>query len=86
MHYSFDDRHYTTSETWTSGDAVSAAFTYERDPTTRAVTALTLTCPDRRGLPLRHTSIVRPGQEERVKEELSRSRCYWDRAPAGLAQ
>jgi hypothetical protein len=32
--YTFDDRRYTTSETWMAGDAVVAAITYERDPDT----------------------------------------------------
>jgi hypothetical protein len=47
---------------------------------------LTLTCPDRRGFPLRHTSIVCPGEdEEEVKAQLADAHCYWNRSPAAEA-
>jgi hypothetical protein len=38
------------------------------------VASLTLTCPDRRGQPLRHFSIVRDN-EEWIKWDLMQSRC-----------
>jgi len=75
--YTFDESSYTTSETWAGSDTRPAVFTYERDPKTHRVTALTLTCPDRRGIPLRHTSIVRPGHEEWIKWDLTQTYCSW---------
>lgn len=65
--YTFNDKRYTTSETRGTGDTAWARFTFERDPGTNRMTALTLTCPDRSGLPLRHTSLVRSVDEEAVK-------------------
>jgi hypothetical protein len=41
----------------------SINLTYERDAS-QVVTALTLTCPDRRGQPLRHTSVVSDGNDD----------------------
>ncbi len=74
--YVFQDGGYTASETWERGpDAVT--FAYDRDPATGAVTSLTLTCRDRTGQPLRHSSFVRPGEEEWIKFDLVRTRCHW---------
>ncbi len=53
----------------------SATFTYERDPATNAVTSLTLTCPDRTGRPLRHSSLVRNNNEDWIKWDLMQTRC-----------
>jgi hypothetical protein len=75
--YTFDDHLYTTSETLGSAPAGTAVFTFERDESTHDVTALTLTCPDRRGIPLRHLSAVRPGHEERIKQDLMETHCFW---------
>jgi YD repeat-containing protein len=76
--YTFDDNSYTTSETLGSSETDTAVFTFERDTATHAVTALTLTCPDRQGIPLRHSSLVRPGQEDRIKRDLMHTHCFWD--------
>jgi YD repeat-containing protein len=54
-------------------------FAYDRDPRSNEVTAVTVTCPDRQGLPLAHKSIVRPGQEERVKNDIVQTHCHWNR-------
>jgi YD repeat-containing protein len=75
--YTFDGSSYTTSETLGSAPADTAVFTFERDASTHAVTALTLTCPDRRGIPLQHSSIVRPGHEDRIKRDLMETHCFW---------
>lgn len=75
--YTFDDHSYTTSETLGGAPVDTAVFTFERDAATHAVTALTLTCPDRRGIPLRHTSLVRPGHEDRIKHDLMETHCFW---------
>ena len=72
----FDEERYTTSETLGSG-AETAVFTFSRDPSTHAITALTLTCPDRDGVPARHASLVEVGEEDRLKRELLETRCFW---------
>jgi YD repeat-containing protein len=74
--YTFDENSFTTSETLGSSEPEVAMFTFERDASTHAVTALTLTCPDRRGILLRHSSLVRPGQEEQLKRELMETHCF----------
>lgn len=69
---------YSTTETRGWPGAEPAVFTYDRDPATQRITALTLTCPDRQGRPLRHTSNVRPGTEERIKQNLLQTHCHWN--------
>jgi YD repeat-containing protein len=81
--YAFKDR-YVTAEAWGGGSLQAASFTYERDAATNAIAALTLTCPDRTGRPLRHSSIVRDGNEEWIKEDLVRTHCSWRRALAPM--
>ena len=50
------------------------------------MTALTLTCPDRRGQPLKHTSIVSDGNEDAIKRDLLQTHCSWQRyTPSGTA-
>jgi hypothetical protein len=53
------------------------ASTYERDPATNTITALTVTCPDRTGRPLRHSSLIRGGNEEWIKRDLLQTHCSW---------
>ena len=65
------------SEKWGRPGLAASEITYERDPETDWATSITVTCPDRKGLPLRHTSIVRDGDEERVKTNLLTTHCYW---------
>jgi len=71
--YTFDKDRATTSETKGRGPE-SVAFTYQRDPVTNAVTSLTLTCPDRTGRPLRHSSLVNDN-EDWIKDDLVQTRC-----------
>lgn len=73
---------YVTRETWERTGLQPALFTYDRDATTNAITALTVTCPDRTGRPLRHSSIVTDGNEEWIKWGLLQTHCSWRRAPA----
>ena len=73
--YEYNADRYVVAETQ-GADGSEAGFTYERDPETNAVTALTLTCPDRKGQPLRHSSNVHDN-EERIKRDLMQSRCSW---------
>jgi len=68
----------TATETWGGEGYAPSVFSYERDPGTKAVTSLTLTCPDRTGRPLRHSSLVRPGQEEHIKQDLLRTHCHFN--------
>ena len=75
--YTWGPDRYSTSETW-GGDGVQpAVFTYDRDPGSNMITGLTLTCPDRTGRPLRHSSLVRPGREDWIKQDLLRTHCSW---------
>jgi YD repeat-containing protein len=76
--YSWGDGRHAVREALGRKGAEPAVFTYERDPKTKAVTALSVTCPDRRGQPLRHSSVVRAGQEERVKRNLIETHCNWN--------
>jgi YD repeat-containing protein len=71
--YEYNADLYVIAEMQRCGGS-EVGFTYERDPETNAVTSLMLTCPDRRGQPLRHFSIVRDN-EERIKWDLVQSRC-----------
>jgi YD repeat-containing protein len=63
----------------------SAEFTYDRDPHAKRITSLTITCPDRQGRPLRHSAVVRPGDEERVKANILQTHCHWRDAPLRVA-
>jgi YD repeat-containing protein len=75
--YTWGPDRYATRELHGSPDYDPAVFTYERDPVTKAVTGLTLTCPDRQGKPLRHSSFVAPGREEWLKWDLMQTHCFW---------
>ncbi len=75
--YAFNDRRQTTSETWGTGRLTPTTISYELDPVTGARTALTVTCPDRRGQPLQHRSILRPDTEDWVKRDLLTTHCSW---------
>jgi YD repeat-containing protein len=75
--YTFDKARYTTTETWGADGYEPAHITLERDPTTHAVVSLSLTCPDRTGRPLKHTSLVTPDREEWIKWDLMRTHCSW---------
>jgi YD repeat-containing protein len=79
--YTFGESQYTTSEAWGSAGVEPATIAYERDQSTHVVTALTVTCPDRTGRPLRHMSLVKPGREEWIKWDLLRTHCSWRKRP-----
>jgi YD repeat-containing protein len=85
--FTWNESRYSTSEARGHGGEEPAIFTYERDPDTNLVTSLTLTCPDRTGRPLRHTSVVRPDNEEWIKWDLVRTHCSWSpRSRGGRGQ
>ena len=75
----FESRGYGSQEAF--------SLTYERDPSSQIVTALTLTCPDRRGQPLKHTGVVSDDHEDEIKRNLLDTHCSWRRStgvrPAG---
>ena len=75
--YTYGPHRYIDSETWGSDGLVPSTFVYERDPVTNVITALTLTCPDRTGRPLRHSSGVPNGNDEWIKWDLRRTNCSW---------
>ncbi len=81
-HYSFNQAGFTTSETKGAVGQEPASFIFQRDPTTNAVVSLDLTCPDRTGRPLRHSSLVAPGREEWIKWDLVRTHCSWAKQPS----
>ena len=83
VRYTWSPAMYATSETWGCNELAPAVFTYERDLRTNAVTALTVTCPDRTGRPLRHSSFVRAGFEDDVKLDVLRTHCSWTALPGG---
>jgi YD repeat-containing protein len=80
--YTYGPTRYITSETWGSGDLQPATFAYKRDAVTNSITALTLTCPDRAGRPIRHASQVRFDNEDWIKWDLLRTNCSWRHQPA----
>jgi YD repeat-containing protein len=75
--YTFGTGGFTRSETWGRTGLAPATFIYERDVSTNAVVSLTLTCPDRTGRQLRHSSLVKPGHEDWIKWDLVRTHCSW---------
>ena len=79
--YTWNKDGYATAETRGREGSQPAVFTYERDRSTNIMTSLTLTCPDRTGRPLRHTSLVRPDNQEWIEWDLLKTHCSW-RAPA----
>ena len=86
VRYAWNDRGSAVSESRGDGSQEAFSATYERDPGSQIVTALTLTCPDRRGQPLKHTSIVSDGNEDTMKQDLLRTHCSWRRyTPSGAA-
>jgi YD repeat-containing protein len=81
VRYLWNDLGAAVSEAHGYGQHEAYSLTYERDTTSQLVTALTLTCPDRRGQPLRHTSVVSGGNDDAIKEGLLGTHCSWRRHP-----
>jgi YD repeat-containing protein len=74
--YTFNEHKYMLGEEWHSANGLFLSVAYDRDPATNLVSSLTLTCPDRRGRLLPHSSLVKHGDEDRVKSELFEAHCY----------
>lgn len=77
--YKWDAHGASVEETNSRPGFESSTSAYERAPRTGRVTSVTVTCPDRQGLPLPHTSIVRGGNEEWVEQNLLSTHCHWNR-------
>jgi YD repeat-containing protein len=77
IRYLWNDRGAAVSESRGDGSQEAFSVTYERDAVSQVVTALTLICPDRRGQPLKHTSVVSDGNEDVIKEGLLQTHCFW---------
>ncbi|MGH9204157.1 MAG: hypothetical protein ACRD2A_23260, partial [Vicinamibacterales bacterium] len=75
--YTFDEARRVIAESWGQSGLEAASVTYEHDPTTSIVTGMAVTCPDRTGRPLRHSSHVKPGFEEWIKWDLLQTHCSW---------
>ncbi len=76
----YDANHNVIRESWgQNGREPAALITYERDAATSLVTEMTVSCPDRTGRPVSHSSYVRRRDEERIKWDLVQTHCSWSR-------
>ena len=68
--YTFSETRDVVLEVWGTGPQQLGTFKYERDPQTRAVSALTIICPVRNGLPVQHKRSVSDGDLMGTKVDL----------------
>ena len=73
--YAWDDRKAAMSETHGRAGREPAFVMYERDAASRAVIALTLSCRDRAGRPVRQRMAVEHGEAEPLKRALLTKLC-----------
>lgn len=74
--YSWDDRKIAMSETVGGPGVVPVLVAYERDALSRAIVALTVSCKDRQGRPVRESTTVKRGEEDLLKAALVRKYCF----------
>ena len=74
--YAWDDRKTVMSETLGRPGTNPTLVSYERDPLSRAVINLTVSCADRQGRPVRESTTVRRGEEDLLKAALVRKYCF----------
>ena len=74
--YAWDDRKSVMSETLGRPGTSPTLVSYERDPLSRAVINLTVSCVDRQGRPVRESTAVRRGEEDLLKAALVRKYCF----------
>jgi YD repeat-containing protein len=74
----FGSEGYSVAETRGVGRTAQATITYERDSVTHGITALAVTCPDRKGRPLQHSSPVTADAAEWVERDLLQTHCFHD--------
>jgi YD repeat-containing protein len=72
----FNPNRSALSEAWKYSTEEPTRILYERDSATDRVSALTVSCPDRRGRPLRHTSLVHDGNDQLVKQNVLKTHCF----------
>lgn len=73
--FTFDPQGYFVAQESRWRGAPDAAFTYTRDPVSRTIVGVTVECVDRTGHMARHSSIVRPGELNRVEADLVLTHC-----------
>lgn len=74
--YTFGKDRSTMSEAWGKDNRERVSIAYDRDPSSNDITHMTVTCLDRTGRPLRHSSFVAAGNEERIKRDLLDTHCH----------
>lgn len=77
LKYAFGDKGDAISETWGRRGSPPAIVTYTRDPGTRVLTSVTVTCPDKTGRSLPHSKAITPASEEVTKRDLLQTQCSW---------
>ena len=73
--YAWDDRKSSVSETFGRQGSEPVLVMFERDPVSRRMTSLTVSCRDREGRPVRQATDVRKGEEELLKRALVQKYC-----------
>ena len=73
--YSYNAARYPVKESHGMSGMRPLTFEYTRDPVTNMVTSMVVTCPGRTGAMLRHSTHVRPGYEEWIKQDMVRTHC-----------
>ena len=73
--YAWDDRKSSVSETFGRKGSEPVLVMFERDPESRRMTSLTISCRDRQGRPVRQATDVRKGEEELLKRALVKKYC-----------
>lgn len=71
----FDREGFIVEQSSRRAGTPRAAFTYSRDPISNVVTTATVECIDRTGRMARHSSLVRPGDLDRIEADLILTHC-----------
>lgn len=74
--FAWDEHKTSISETLGRIGSEPAFIMYERDPVSRVVTALTVSCRSREGRPVRQSTPVRPGEDELLKRAVVQKYCF----------
>jgi YD repeat-containing protein len=73
--FTFDPHGYFVAQEWRWRGAPEGAFSYTRDPVSKAITGVTIECLDRTGRLARHSSLVRSGQLSRIEADMVLTYC-----------
>lgn len=73
--FTFDPQGYFIAQEWRWRDLAETALRYARDPVSKAITDVTVECLDRTGRLARHSSLVRPGELDRIEADLILTHC-----------